>query len=72
MCKKNIQLEILKRSEMTKKKAPDRSLFYRNKDEKHFVFFFTWPYMFQGSSKLTKQTHLWHFSCIETFGLYYK
>ena len=55
---------------MTKKKASARILFYRNQDEKHFVFFFifAWPYMFLDSSKLTKQTHLRHFSCIETFG----
>ena len=37
MCKESIQLEILKRSEITEKKAPARSLFYRNRDEKHFV-----------------------------------
>ena len=73
MCKESIQLEILTRSEVTKKSG---LFFYRNREEKHFVlfffFFFTWPYMFQGSSKLTKQTHLRHFSCIEKFGLYYK
>ena len=72
MCKKNIQLEILKRSEMTKKKAPDRSLFYRNKDEKHFVFFFTWPYMFQGSSKLTETNPFVALLMYRNIGLFYK
>ena len=38
MCKESVQLEILKRSEI--KKALAHSLFYRNRDEKHFVFFY--------------------------------
>ena len=39
MCKKSIQLEIIKKLEITKNKAPARSLFYRNPDEKHLFFF---------------------------------
>ena len=42
-----IQLEILKSSELTKNKKRPRALFfYRNREEKHFVFF-TWPYIFR-------------------------
>ena len=40
MCKESVQLEILEGSEITSKKSPARSLFYRNRDEKHFVFFY--------------------------------
>ena len=38
MCKESIQLEIIKKSEITKKKVPAHSLFYRNLDEKNLVF----------------------------------
>ena len=40
MCKESIQLEIIKKSEIKKKKAPARSLFYRNPDEKHLLLLF--------------------------------
>ena len=38
MCKESIQLEIINKSEITKKNAPARSLLYRNPDEKHLLF----------------------------------
>ena len=39
MCKESIQLEIIKESEITKKKnAPARPLLYRNPDEKDLFF----------------------------------
>ena len=41
MCKESIQLEIIKNVGNNEKKAPARSLFYRNPDERHF--FFIWP-----------------------------
>ena len=45
MCKESVQLEILKRSKKKtknkkQKKAPARSLFSRNPEEKHFAFFY--------------------------------
>ena len=40
MCKESIRLEILKSLEITKKKLPPALFFYRNRDEKHFVFFY--------------------------------
>ena len=40
MCKESIQLEIIKKSEITKTKQNARPLsFYRNPDEKHVFFF---------------------------------
>ena len=53
---------------MTKKKRPPAFFFTEIRTRNILFFFFAWPYMFLDSSKLTKQTHLRHFSCIETFG----